>query len=62
LKDINAKIIKLTKRKTELLERKDYLKELSYQKQTNIISDQTNWTRTGILYYLAYNCLFFSFC
>jgi len=50
LKAIDSKISKLSKRKTELLERKDYLKELSYQKQTNIISDQTNWTCTGTLY------------
>lgn len=47
LKEINANIVKLTKRKTELLELKNNLKQLSYQKQTNSISDQTNWTHTG---------------
>ncbi|VVC43784.1 Hypothetical protein CINCED_3A023095 [Cinara cedri] len=46
LKEINAKINKLQKLKTELLERKEKLKQLSYQKQTNSISDQKKWTRT----------------
>lgn len=53
IKEINANIAKLTKRKTELLELKDNLKQLSYQKQTNYISDQTIWTHTGI--YLIIN-------
>lgn len=48
LKEINAKIIKLQKRKTELLEQKENLKQLSFQKQTNLISDQNKWTHTGI--------------
>lgn len=47
LKEINAKIIKLQKHKAELLERKEKLKELSFQKQTNFISDQNKWTHTG---------------
>ncbi|XP_025202849.1 ATP-dependent DNA helicase Q1-like [Melanaphis sacchari] len=46
LKEINVKIIKLQKRKTELLEQKEKLKQLSYQKQTNSISDQNKWTHT----------------
>ncbi|XP_025418873.1 ATP-dependent DNA helicase Q1-like [Sipha flava] len=46
LKKINAKIIKLQKHKAELLERKEKLKELSFQKQTNYISDQNKWNHT----------------
>ncbi|KAL5243179.1 hypothetical protein ACI65C_010589 [Semiaphis heraclei] len=46
LKEINVKVIKLQKRKAELLEQKEKLKQLSYQKQTNSISDQNKWTHT----------------
>lgn len=49
LKQIEGKIIKLQKRKTELLELKENLKQASYQKQTNSISDQNKWTHTGNL-------------
>lgn len=48
LKEISTKIIKLQKRKTELLERKESLKQLSFQKQTNLISDQNKWAHTSI--------------
>jgi len=48
LKEINVKVIKLQKRKAELLEQKEKLKQLSYQKQTNSISDQNKWTHKGI--------------
>lgn len=48
LKEINGKIIKLKKRQTELLERKEKLKQLSYQEQTNSISDENKWAHTGI--------------
>lgn len=50
LKEINVKITKLQKRKTELLERKENLKQLSFQKQTNLISDQQKWTHTSLVH------------
>jgi len=48
LKEINLKVIKLQKRKADLLEQKEKLKQLSYQKQTNSISDHNKWTHAGI--------------
>lgn len=51
LREINVKITKLQKRKTELLERKENLKLLSFQKQTNLISNQDKWTHTGLKLY-----------
>lgn len=51
LRDINAKIVKLQKRKNELLKQKDNLKQLSYEKQTKYISDQNIWNHTGIYLY-----------
>lgn len=39
--------MKLQRRKTELLDQKENLKQLSFQKQTNLISDQNKWTHTG---------------
>lgn len=66
LREINVKITKLQKRKTELLEQKENLKLLSFQKQTNLISDQDKWTRTGLkLYWFSlsiYTYLFFLIC
>lgn len=48
IKEINSKLIKLKKRKTELLERKEKLKQISYQKQTDSKSDENKWAHTGI--------------
>lgn len=55
LKEINSKIIKLQKRKTELLEQKENLKQKAYQKQTVSISDQSKWTHTGIQLCFSHN-------
>lgn len=48
IKELSAKIIKLQKRKTELLERKEKLKQIYYQRQTHSNSDENKWAHTGI--------------
>lgn len=51
IKEINVKITKLKERKTKLLDQIEKLKQLSYEKQTNSISDQNKWTHTDFPWY-----------
>lgn len=47
------------KRKTKLLDRIEKLKQLSYQKQSNSISDQNKWTHIGIIKIVLQNSIIY---